>query len=404
MAVAAHTQAQEENFNYERSSLYMMMVRHPQYAYNKEIEYVFSRIRFPDRFNNHSLGNKSVVFTSKDDDLSRSIQTFLDSKEIGRRLVSKWFNRSKRGTFDTSIIKERGVYNATVADWRMAALTTRNRAVLEDAGEKLIDNTYIVVSDIRYVNRSTAWNTIKDVASVASGFAAGLTSILTVGADVTGFGKGEAKAGSEFAWLYGQLTDKIKGFAVNTTSYLFRLKWDEDTASRFYQDYYMEEDDFDAAKAESYVRNAGRLFKMEYVGRVENSSSKTVVSGIKTNEELIRKVCTRALDKNLADLQHQFSDFRIKAPLVSVNPVRAYIGLKEDLTEDSRYEVLEREITEDGRVRYKRVGIVKPAKGKIWDNRFMAVEEEAVNAALDGTTFEVVSGKGFYPGMFIIEK
>jgi len=396
-------QVHEEDYAYERSSLYMMMVKHPQYAYNKEIEHVFSRIQFPERFNDHSLSNKSVIFSSSSEDLTNSIQKFLDQKEIGRRLVSKWFHRSKEGAFDMSLIKQRGFYNATVTDWKMASLSHRNKAVLEDAGENLIDNTYVVINDIRYINRSTAWNSIKDIASVASGFAAGVASIITMGADVTGFGQGEGELGGEYAWLYGQLTDKIKGFAVNVTSYLFRLRWNEETANHFYQDYYMEADEFDAEKATAYVKKAGPLFRMEYVGQVENKSSKTVLSGIRTNEELIRKVCTRALDKNIADLQHEFSDFRIKAPLVSVSPLRAYIGMKEDVTENSRYEVLEREATNDGRILYKRVGIIKPVKDQIWDNRFMAVEEQAENATIDGTTFEIESGKGLSPGMLIRE-
>ena len=58
---------------------------------------------------------------------------------------------------------------------------------------------------------------------------------------------------------------------------------------------------------------------------------------------------------------------------------------------------------DNGRTKYKRIGIIKPIKGKIWDNRYMAVEEEAVNALLKYTTFEVVSGKGFYPGMLVRE-
>ena len=401
--MSGSAQNHQENYAYERSSLYMMMVKHPQYAYNKEIEHVFSHIRFPERFNDHSLSNKSVIFSSSSDDLTSSIQKFLDQKEIGRRLVSKWFHRTKEGAFDMSLIKERGLYNATVTDWKMASLSHRNKAVLEDAGENLIDNTYVVINDIRYINRSTAWNSIKDIASAASGFAAGMASIFVVGTDVTGFSEGNQELGSEYAWLYGQLTDKIKGFAVNVTSYLFRLRWDEETANRFYQDYYMETEELDAAKADAYVKNSGPLFQMEYVGQVENKSSKTVLSGIRTNEELIRKVCTRALDKNIADLQHEFSDFRIKAPLVSVSPLRAYIGMKEDVTENSRYEVLEREATNDGRILYKRVGIIKPVKDQIWDNRFMAVEEQAENATIDGTTFEIVSGKNFLSGMLIRE-
>lgn len=77
--------------------------------------------------------------------------------------------------------------------------------------------------------------------------------------------------------------------------------------------------------------------------------------------------------------------------------------MKEDITQDSRYEVLEQVINDKGITSYKRVGVIKPVAGKIWDNRFMAVEEGAENATLGFTTFEKVSGGDFYPGMLIRE-
>ena len=53
---------------------------------------------------------------------------------------------------------------------------------------------------------------------------------------------------------------------------------------------------------------------------------------------------------------------------------------------------------------YEKVGVIRPVKGKIKDNRYMATEEESVDAALDATEFEVVSGKNFFAGMLIREK
>ena len=52
---------------------------------------------------------------------------------------------------------------------------------------------------------------------------------------------------------------------------------------------------------------------------------------------------------------------------------------------------------------YKRRGVIKPIPERIWDNRFMAFEEGAKNSNLNYTTFEIVSGSGFYPGMLIRE-
>ena len=145
------------------------------------------------------------------------------------------------------------------------------------------------------------------------------------------------------------------------------------------------------------------LFSLEYVGSVTNTSSKTSITGVTSNEEMIRKVCTRAFDKNIADLQHEFADFRIKAPLVSTEPLKAYVGMKEDITEDSRYEVLETVADERGVTTYKRVGVIKPIPGKIWDNRYMASEEGSSESKLDATYFEKVSGGEFYNGYLIRE-
>ena len=77
--------------------------------------------------------------------------------------------------------------------------------------------------------------------------------------------------------------------------------------------------------------------------------------------------------------------------------------MKEDVTEKSRFEVLEVVKDEEGRTSYKRVGVIRPVKGKIWDNRYMADAEGSAESQLDGTLFERVSGSDFLPGYLIRE-
>lgn len=116
---------------------------------------------------------------------------------------------------------------------------------------------------------------------------------------------------------------------------------------------------------------------------------------------MVRKACQRALDENIVDLQRAHEEFRTKTPLVSVEPITAYIGMKEGVTEDSRFEVLETIEMEDGTHKYNKVGEIAPVKSLIWDNRFMASEEGAVGSQLGYTTFRVVKGKDFSKGMLI---
>ena len=93
----------------------------------------------------------------------------------------------------------------------------------------------------------------------------------------------------------------------------------------------------------------------------------------------------------------------IRTPLVTVEPLTAYIGMKEGVTEKSKYEVLEVVEMEDGSRKYNRVGVIAPVPNRIWDNRFMAEEEGAPGATLGYTTFKKVSGKDFVRGMLIKE-
>jgi hypothetical protein len=148
------------------------------------------------------------------------------------------------------------------------------------------------------------------------------------------------------------------------------------------------------------------LFTLEYVDSQVVASGKTSIEGVNTDtpEQMIRKVCTRAIDKSIVQLQRKNEVFRVKTPLYSVEPtITAKIGLKEGIDENSRFEVLlPNEV--DGRTKYERMGVIRPVRGMIWDNRYMAIEEKAENATLDATTFEVVSGcKDIVEGMLIRE-
>lgn len=383
-----------DGYDYERSSLCMMLVRNPAKEFNDEIEDVFSKMELPDRFNNHDLGVRLISFVS-DKDIDKSTLSFAKKVGLGRRLVSKWFDRNKStGIMDMNLIRLRGLYNSTKGASNIARSQLRGIDLVEDAGELLIGNTYLVMNDIVYVDKSVGWNVAKDVVNLATNL---VPSEFGVGDGLKGHLLENSKLDG-----YNKMVDNLKSFKVKINSYLFRLNWNDDIAAQFYDRYYVDDDNYDKAKVDAF-NNENSLFTLTYVGEVENTQSNTTLRGTTTAEQLIRKVCYRAIDKNLADLQHKFADFRIKAPLISVSPIKAYVGMKEDITDASRFEVLERSIDEAGHVKYKRVGVIKPIPSKIWDNRYWAVQEQTEYSGLDATYFTKVSGGDFYPGMLIRE-
>jgi hypothetical protein len=112
------------------------------------------------------------------------------------------------------------------------------------------------------------------------------------------------------------------------------------------------------------------------------------------------------MDECVVKLQKNYEEFKIKEPIYEIDDdgnVIAKIGLKEGVSEKSRYEVLEKIESEDGTTKYKKVGEIKPVKDMIWDNRYMALEDGAPNSDLGGTTFKVTNGRNLYPGLLIRE-
>ena len=354
-------------------------------------------MEIPNRFNDHRFGKVRLLKFPNRDNMELNLEVFARDNELGKRLVGKWFGHSRQTDgFNTEMLRERGLDNATVIDIKEALKTVRGKAKLEDMGENLISHTYWVVTDFEYHNHKNFLSTIVDVVQVMEGgtrvFSGGLDNLDTM---LKQSDKGAAKPLSS-------LFDEYNGFKMKATSYLFRLKWNEEVANTFYSEYYTETPQQEASKLTGF-QNDKNLFAVEYVGKVENTSTKMSVFGISTKEQLIRKICTRALDKNIAELQHKFPDFRIKAPLISTNPIKAYVGLKEDISLKSRYEVLLPMEDENGITKYKRIGVIKPIKDRIWDNQFMADLEQTAASSMNATYFEKESGGDFAPGMLIRE-
>ena len=144
-------------------------------------------------------------------------------------------------------------------------------------------------------------------------------------------------------------------------------------------------------------------FKLKYVGCATVYSDKTALGGVENEKDMFLKVCTRAIDKSISDLQKNFDEFKVFAPLINTEPLSAHIGLKEGVDEDSRFEVLKKTIDNIGCTKYEKVGEIKPIKGLIWDNRYMAAFDKGEGSELEFTTFKKVSGTEFFPGMLIRE-
>ncbi len=384
--LTAFADEQAQDYQYRRSSICSFLVSRTDQSMYDRIQEKFLEMPTPDQYNNHDLSIR-IINVGKKANYSDSISDWLNKNMIASRLVGKWFNRDiLTGQCDMNLVSERGLYNATLFDRELAARSSRGMAMLADAGEDLIGNTFVLVHEAHYIDNA------KRSQNVGTGIKIfGALAGAVIGVDV-----------SDLFDSLGDLAATFKGFRVKFHTSLYQLVWDDETVGTFYKDMYAATDNEDL-KRRMFENNRDK-FKLVYIGDVESSGSQNSFLGISEEHPdiMIRKACQRAIDDNVRDLQKKFEVFRVKSPVTEVagKDVKVPIGLKEGVNLDSEYEVLEAN-EKDGRIEYKRIGTIVPVKDKIWDNRYMALEEGAYGADLQATTFTVKSGSTPYPGVLV---
>ena len=404
---------------YKRSSLTSFMVYHPEDTFANEIYNAYISNPFPDKFNNHNISATYMSFAEVMDDQGNGLykekygnilkkeeieyngkvlESYLNRMKIPTLMVAKWFNfhgnDSTGYAFDMNLVHERGFYDATLLDVEKAMQTVRGTRILADAGEELIGNTYVLVNDMTYI-------TVEERAAMATAVTSIIDGVLGI------FG-----VDTDFAKIVDEYAKKFSGFTVKNHSYLLRLVWNDSIASKFYNDYYTET--WDSTKIVSFLADT-TTFRLEYVAHELEFGAKTTLKGKYDRKYLAKMLTARSIDKNIAALQKQYEDFKVKTPITEVLyndkgkiiGYAAQIGTKEGIDKKSKFEVVRESFNpETGQTEYKRVATLK-VKGDVWNNEYMATElaaeDQGEGTDLKYTVLKKASGGDVYPGMLIIE-
>lgn len=385
-AILVNAQPASTETKYKRSSLYTLMVNNEGRDFAESIKKSFESYPIPEKFNDHNLLNRFIPATDTSKDQSGVINRYLTDQFIARDLIAKWFNRNAQGAFDMNLVSERGFYNATEMDVTLAKVNKRGTALLADAGEELIANTFVLVSDFKYVSK-------EDIAGYAK------EGLAYAGALAGRFGVNVSENVSTVS--DSALTITGKGYVVKITSYLYRLAWNDSIAAVFYNEHWMDATSIDKTRKAAFENSTA--YRLDFIGsEVAWSDLQSSSYTSKTEEELIEAATRKSADAVIAKLQRNHQQFRTKTPLFSNDPLSAKIGLKEGVEGGDKYDVLEQNQNEEGKTFYKKVGTITVDKNHIWDNRYNAAEDNPGSSEITETRFK--GGKGFYPGMLIIQK
>ncbi len=325
----------------------------------KRMQKVFETAKIPDKFNDNNLPTRSLQANTITFNFTKDLENTL-TQNVSRELIARWFSRNNKGEFSMDLIAERGLYNATDADVMKAQASQRKLDLLRDAGENLIDRSYIVVYDVYNIKKL-----------------------------------------SETGNTSGLLGER-EGYQCEFKTYLYKLDWTDSVAAIFYNTMWVDAGSFDFKKTEMFNMAS---FPIKFVGQAPVTMNRVTSAQYKdpainpvklSDDELFAGLYDEIMLYSGVGLAKLNEDFKVKAPIFTTGPITAKIGLKEGLSVDKRFFAYEMQLDKNGNRKAVRKGVVR-AGNKISDNRGVSTGKS------EASSFYQVYGKRLYPGMILQE-
>jgi len=371
----------EPSDHYDRLSLTYMLLDLGTGNYYSMLKQSFPQVKVDDKFDDNTISQpilpspvtreetvNSFVFNLRTpDNVSNKIKDALVTNHVANAVIGKWFSRKEDGSFGVELLQQRGLYNATDADVAAANASKLGIAKLMDAGEGLLNNSFIVVFDVNdLIDMEESYNRQQK------------NSKTTISRTQNGF---KAKIG---VYIY----------RINFNDTINSIFWNQLWASSTDADLVQRKAKFDAYNfpISYYARASAQVEAAQY-----NPGQALAPKVQATAEQMLVKLLQSGISNNLASIESSMEDFRVKASLFSTHPLESKIGKKEGLKTDHRYFVYEMEQDETGKVAAKRKGVIRATK-HITDNR-------VVSTGKSGTSrFYQVAGGRLDDGMLLQQR
>ncbi len=360
---------------YNRNAITVLILENTS-KYNNDLKKASNFINIPDKFDDNTLSIRTMKVYDKD---AAVIKQELLHNKIPNEILTKWFSRKENGEFDMSVIYDRGMYNATDDEVIKASSSKIGIAKLKDAGEALIDHSYILVLDYYGIQSMSQKYNKRDAARKI---------------------KAE-RTNTEF-----KRSKRIKnGWEGQARAYLFKLSFTDTIIDVFYNDLWIYEDDKEDVREAKKIRFNKTDFPIQFImnasgdadGTQYNAGQILAPAKQRTREELFQKMIATSIQSVIFKIEKDLEDFKIKTPVYKAKPISAKIGRKEGLKTDQRFFVVEMKQKRSGDIVAKRKAVVRAKK--IIDNRNVATGNSN-----EFSTFYQTSGLGIEPGMLMQQR
>jgi len=369
--LAAQTAKNYVSSEYDRNSLTFIGLDYNENLSEPVIK-VLAKQTAPDKYYDNSIPENIIKTGVKRDSMlgfpvpatEQQLVRWLNDHKVGQQILSVWFNRQPDGSFNVDKLKERGLFNANDNDLLVASASKRGESSLMDMGMELVNRSYVLVFDY-YGIMSMAQSYLKQETP----------------------------------------QDKriMNGFQSELQTFLLKLDFSDSVAANFFQKYWTSPDDPQRdAKVAAFEKAE---FPFQFMKRQYTSATATQYNPgqvlapkvQKTDEEMIDQMVKMSIESILTTVENQKQEFRVKAMVSDVRPIRAKIGKKEGLKFDQRYFVMENQTNSKGEITSKRVAVIKSMK--VVDNRKVTSGQTEPSAF-----YQIAGGKVDNMGMFLQQK
>lgn len=362
---------------YSRNALTLVLLDFNNESFSTELKEIFNKkVKVPDKFDDNlvstrfmktnlsrdllykteggkTVKNKEGVDTKEPIITSTNrIKSLLIDNKISNQIIAKWFNRNSYGEFNYNLIKERGIYNAKDADFKTANSSKLGIKELQNAGEKLLQKSFIMVCDYSGIRTMEEIYIAKDEAN--------------------------RKAATNTNTEFKPIKRTQNGYSGSIIVHLFKIDFNDSISSIFSNELWVD-DKFPENKDEKNLRiNNFNNFNFpqfliktvtaEAEGLQYNADQGILAPSVQlSQQELFALLVDNGINAALEEIEKTYSEFRVKAPVTSVNPIGIKIGTKEGLKLDKRYFVLEKREDNKNNPYIKRIAVIRSKK--VIDNR-----------------------------------
>ena len=359
---------------YDRNSLTIINLGF-QGNYSSQLSSIIGAVKIPEKYFDNTVSNPVIVPAEARESgvimghpykllNAPFVTNALTKAKVGQMVVSKWFNRDQNGNFSVELLKERGIYNATDNDVMVADASKRGTAALMDMGMGLIDKSYVLVFDFPEIM------TMEEI-----------------------YNRDTVPANKRI----------MNGFTGKMNAYLYKLNFDEEQATIFYQNLWVSGNSTDTQKRRdlfeqhNFPLNFIRAYSEDLTATQFNPGQVLAPKVQKTQPEMMKMLVETGLQQCLTKIENTNESFRVKAMIYKTNPIAVKIGKKEDLKYDQRFYAYENRQNRKGETYSVRQGVVKSMS--VANNLQVATGES------EPSLFYQVAGKKLDNlGMFIEQK